>query len=122
MPIGLTNTPAIVGAMIRLAFIAAVLNAMAFISRARGTSVATNAWRPGILKANAAPENVDTIKRCQNSMVSVMIRAATTMLISTSDNCATSSSFRLSTRSVTTPAIGDRRSIGIATVAMRYPR
>ena len=110
------------GPMMRLTFIIAVLRAIAFISRSRGTSVATSACRAGMLNAKAAPVAIEMINRCQNWMTSVMIRTATMPFTTTRNDCATRSSLRRSTRSVTTPAIGESRSIGIATIAMMNPR
>ena len=105
----------------RLAFIAAVVSDTAFNSWSRGTSIATSACRPGMFTAKAVAATTDTTRRCQNSIESVRMSAAMTVFVTTSVDCATSSRFRLSTRSAITPPTGASRSIGMATHAMISP-
>ncbi len=98
------NTPATAGPTIRAALNIDELSAIAVIRSSRRTSSTMNAWRPGMSNALTMPNSTASSITCQVVTRPVQTSAARARASSIWSACVQTMSWRLSTRSTTTPA------------------
>src|SRR6266487_698944 len=98
------KTPATAGPTIRAALNMDELSAIAFMRSSLPTSSTMNAWRAGMSNALTTPKNTASAMTCHVVTLPVHTSTASASASSICKACVHTMSWRLSTRSTTTPA------------------